>query len=232
MKLKRLTAIMLLGAALVIPAAARQHRSVSILGDSYSTFEGFVEPSTNEMWYTAKPYTDRTDVDDVTQTWWHIFLTENDCLLERNNSYSGSTVSTTGYRGNDYSDRSFLTRMNNLGSPDMILVFGGTNDSWAGSPLGEWDWDGDSQGDFKSFRPALARMLSWLQKRHPNAEIVFMLNDGLKDSVNESVREACNRYGVKLVELHDISKKSGHPDRAGMRQIADQLTEQLGLNKQ
>lgn len=25
--------------------------AVSILGDSYSTFEGYIEPKTNEMWY-------------------------------------------------------------------------------------------------------------------------------------------------------------------------------------
>lgn len=49
--------------------------------------------------------------------------------MKRNNSYSGSTVCHTGYQKADYSDRSFATRMDNLGNPDVLLVFGGTNDS-------------------------------------------------------------------------------------------------------
>ena len=28
-------------------------KSVSILGDSYSTFEGYVQPDTNFVWYTS-----------------------------------------------------------------------------------------------------------------------------------------------------------------------------------
>lgn len=36
---------------LTLPATAQGRKSVSVLGDSYSTFEGYVEPSTNELWY-------------------------------------------------------------------------------------------------------------------------------------------------------------------------------------
>lgn len=212
---------------LSLPALAQTRKSVSILGDSYSTFEGFVEPSTNELWYYAKPKQKQTDVNNVQQTWWHQFIKENGYRLEKNNSYSGSTVSTTGYQGNDYTSRSFITRMRDLGSPDMIIVFGATNDSWAGSPLGEFDWSGSSQGDFKSFRPALCYMLSYLKDRHPNTEIIYLINDGLKESITSSIVEACKHYGIPYVQLHDIDKTAGHPNVNGMRQIADQLTQAL-----
>ncbi len=212
---------------LSLPTFAQTRKSVSILGDSYSTFEGFVEPSTNELWYYAKPKQKQTDVNNVQQTWWHQFIKENGYRLEKNNSYSGSTVSTTGYQGNDYTSRSFITRMRDLGSPDMIIVFGATNDSWAGSPLGEFDWSGSSQGDFKSFRPALCYMLSYLKDRHPNTEIIYLINDGLKESVTSSIVEACKHYGIPYVQLHDIDKTAGHPNVNGMRQIADQLTQAL-----
>lgn len=218
--------ILALVAILALPMAA-QRKSVSILGDSYSTFEGFMEPSSNELWYYAKPKEKQTDVKNVKQTWWHQFITNNGYLLERNNSYSGSTVSTTGYQGNDYSERSFINRMKNLGSPDMILIFGATNDSWAGSPLGEFDWTGSSQGDMRQFRPALCYMLRYLQERHPNAEIVYMINDGLKESITSSIIEACNHYGIPYVQFHDIDKTAGHPNVNGMRQISEQLTEAL-----
>ncbi|MDE6400053.1 MAG: SGNH/GDSL hydrolase family protein [Muribaculaceae bacterium] len=212
---------------MLLPLAAQSRKSVSVLGDSYSTFEGFVEPATNELWYYARPKQKQTDVNDVKQTWWHLFIKENGYRLEKNNSYSGSTVSTTGYQGNDYTARSFITRMDNLGSPDMIIIFGATNDSWAGSPLGEFDWSGNSQGDFKSFRPALCYMLSHLKDRHPNTEIIYLINDGLKESITSSIVEACTHYGIPYVQLHDIDKTAGHPNVNGMRQIADQLTKAL-----
>ena len=104
-----------------------QTKSVSILGDSYSTFEGFVTPETNEMWYYAQGERGRTDVLDVRQTWWHQLIKNKGWKLCVNNSYSGSTISYSGYSGNDYSQRSFLTRMKDLGCPDVIFIFGATN---------------------------------------------------------------------------------------------------------
>lgn len=208
-------------------AFSQSLKSVSILGDSYSTFEGFMEPSTNELWYYKKPNVNSTDVNDVKQTWWHQFITNNGYKLEKNNSYSGSTVCNTGYRANDYSGRSFITRMRDLGSPDILIIFGGTNDAWAGSPLGEFDWSGSSQGDINSFRPALCYMLTYLKDRHPNSEIIYLINDGLNEEVTSSIKEACTHYDIPFVELHDIEKKSGHPNIRGMQQIAEQLTEAM-----
>ena len=118
-------------------SACAQKPSISVLGDSYSTFEGYVTPSTNEMWYYEENG-NKTDVDDVTETWWWQVAKEGGYKLCVNNSYSGSTIGYRGYDGNDYSDRSFLTRMDNLGNPDVILIFGATNDSWAGEPVGEY----------------------------------------------------------------------------------------------
>ena len=40
--------------ALLSISAGAQRKAVSILGDSYSTFEGYVTPDTNEMWYYGK----------------------------------------------------------------------------------------------------------------------------------------------------------------------------------
>ena len=45
---------LLLLAALFAGTVTAQRLSVSILGDSYSTYEDFVTPSTNELWYYAK----------------------------------------------------------------------------------------------------------------------------------------------------------------------------------
>lgn len=198
-------------------------QSVSILGDSYSTYEDYIQPATNELWYYAKSVPQRTDVADVTQTWWHLVISENGWRLCQNNSYSGATISYTGYDGNDYSARSFNTRMNDLGCPDIIFIFGATNDSWAGTPIGEYKYDAITYGDLYTFRPAMARMLCWMQKRYVNTRIYFLLNSELRPEINESVKTICQHYGIDCIELHDIQKISGHPSVKGMRQIADQV---------
>ena len=209
--------------ALFAGTVTAQIPSVSILGDSYSTYEDFVTPATNELWYYAQNGEGKTDVKDVSQTWWHQVVKENGWRLCLNNSYSGATISYTGYDGNDYSARSFNTRMNNLGSPDIIFVFGATNDSWAGAPIGEYKYEGITKADMYSFRPALAYMLKWMTDYYLNTKIYFLLNDDLRDEIDESVKTICARYGVPVIELEGIDKISGHPSVKGMRQIADQV---------
>ena len=122
----------------ISPRAGVSILGVSILGDSYSTFEGHVTPDTNYVWYFKTPNPELTDVSDVSQTWWQQLIRDKGLRLEVNNSFSGATICNRGYRGEDYSDRSFLTRVKALGSPDIILVFGGTNDSWAGVEVGAY----------------------------------------------------------------------------------------------
>ena len=206
-----------------ITGMAQGLKSVSILGDSYSTFEGYLEPDTNFVWYWKIPQKQQTDVSSVTQTWWHLFIKENGYKLCKNNSFSGSTICNTGYNKEDYSKRSFIARMNNLGSPDIILVLGGTNDSWAGSPIGEYQYEGWTRQDLFSFRPAMACLLEKMIDYYPNVEIIFLLNDDLRNEIDESVKTICAHYGVKCIELENIDKINGHPSVKGMKQISEQI---------
>lgn len=201
--------------------------TVSILGDSYSTYEGYI-PEGNAIWYyDAEPQRERTDVDDVTQTWWWQFIKEGGYKLGVNDSYSGATICYKGYRGEDYEDRSFITRLPRLGSPDLILIFGGTNDSWAGAPAGEFKYDGQTNADLHTFRPAMALLLERTAKRYPTAQVLFIVNDGLREEITQSIAEICTRYGVAYVMLRDIDKKAGHPTQKGMRQIKEQVLEAI-----
>lgn len=211
---------------------AQSRKSVSILGDSYSTFQGYLQPDTNAVWYWDNPEAQNTDVHHVRETWWHRFIRKNGYRLCVNNSFSGATVSYSGYKRNqpnhaDYSDRSFITRLKNLGCPDIIFVFGGTNDSWAGSPIGEYRYEGWTREDLFAFRPAMAKLLEGLIDYYPNVEIYFLLNDGLKEEINESVRTVCAHYGVPCIELKEIDKINGHPSVKGMEQICTQIENRL-----
>ena len=172
-------------------------KSVSILGDSYSTFEGYVQPDTNFVWYLKTPPEGRkTDMVSVRNTWWHQFIKENNYRLCVNNS---------------------------LGCPDIIFIFGATNDYWAKSPLGEYQYADWSKKDLYSFRPAMAYMLDTMIDYYPNVEIYFLLNDGLGEEISESVRTICKHYQIDCIELKGLDKMSGHPSVKGMKQISEQV---------
>jgi len=117
-----------------------------------------------------------------------------------------------------------------LGCPDIIFVFGGTNDSWAGSPIGEYKYSGWTREDLFSFRPAMACLLEKMIDHYPNVKIYFLLNDDLRDEIDESVKTICSHYEVDLIELVDIHKINGHPSVKGMRQICEQIETYISSN--
>ncbi len=219
--MRRLFTILLLMLAITVSA---QKRALSILGDSYSTFKDFVVPDTNFVWY-PRDSVKHNDVVNVRQTWWHQFICKGNFYLCKNNSFSGATICNTGYNGEDYSDRSYVTRSRFLGAPEVIIVFGGTNDSWAKSPIGDYKYENWTQQELYQFRPAMACMLSSLQDHYPGTEIYVVINTELSKEVTESMRVISDHYGVRWIQLHDIDKQWGHPSQKGMTAIAEQLGE-------
>ena len=203
-------------------ANAQCKKSVAIFGDSYSTFENYLSCDTNAVWYFQGKQK-KTDVTDVEQTWWHLLLKEKGWKLECNNSFSGSTICYTGYRKEDYQNRSFHNRLRYLGSPDIILVFGATNDCWAKSPIGDYKYSDWTKKDLYSFRPAMAAMCDGLKKRSPNVDIYFIMNCDLTETITTSCRTICNHYGIPMIELHDVDKINGHPSVKVMKAIAEQV---------
>ncbi|MCR4603787.1 MAG: SGNH/GDSL hydrolase family protein [Prevotella sp.] len=208
----------------VVTASAQGKPSVTIFGDSYSTFEGYITPDSMETWYfDRKDDVRRTDVSSVRETWWWQVIKRMNWKLEVNNSWSGATICNTGYSDADYTHRSFITRHKSLGTPDVILLLGATNDAWCDAPIGEYKYEGWRRADLYTFRPALAYLLSHMQDRYPTASIVYILNCDLKESINTSVTDICQHYDVPVIRLSGIDKTAGHPNVKGMQQIADQV---------
>ena len=203
-------------------AVSAQTKKVSILGDSYSTFKG-----SNPAGY-APFYPDaNNDVKEVEQTWWSLFIQAKGYELDQNNSWGGTTICGTGYFHRAVFNSYFISRVDMLGNPDIIFVFGGTNDAWARSPLGEYQYADWTKDDCKDFRPALACLLDTLHRRYPKAQVYSILNSELQEEYNESMRVVCRHYNVQLIELHDIEKQNGHPSIKGMQSICDQLLEAI-----
>ena len=160
--MKKLGLILFVSLLCSVLSFGQSAKSVAILGDSYSTFDGYMQPDTNNVWY-YNYIKHKTDVTSVKQTWWYKFVKENNYKLCVNNSFSGATICNTGYRKKDYTSRSFITRMTNLGNPDIILIFGATNDAWARVPIGSYTYEGWTKEALYQFRPAMAYMLDFMQ---------------------------------------------------------------------
>ncbi len=208
-------------AALVLAGCSTPPR-ISVLGDSYSTFRGWI-PKGNAIYYPQNA--SKNDVQNAEECWWYLVNEELGGKLERNESWSGSTICNTGYKQADFSKFSFVNRTERLGDPTLILVCGATNDSWAGSPIGDYKWGDWTTEDLFTFRPAMAKMLADLKANYPKARVYFILNSQLSDAINDSVHEICRHYQVPCVDLHDIEKQSGHPSVAGMRAFAQQVVQ-------
>ena len=109
---------------------ANRTTRVSILGDSISTFKGWCDTTKGGAYY---PRTD-CDVTDVSQTWWYrlIYSHMSTGTYEKNISAGNTTVvqNTTGDSSAYWYGWDFGTRLQQLGlgNPDVVCIFGGTND--------------------------------------------------------------------------------------------------------
>lgn len=206
----------------------KKYKTFTILGDSYSTYKEFVEPATNAVWYPTSANTPN-DVKDVNDTWMKLFAQEYGAELVMNNSYSGSPICYDGYGAGetDSTEFSYVKRVENLKEAELIIVEGATNDAWAGAQIGEYKYSDWTDTDLTTFRPALAYVFDYMKKNYPASDVVFMLNNGLSPEIIESVETICEHYGVRLLKLQDISKRSDHPNMQGMTEIKNQLIDFL-----
>lgn len=203
-------------------------KSALIIGDSYSTFKGYIPE--NYLYYYGGDDAHLPKLCGVEETWWHRLVDKMGLKLILNDSYSGSTVCNTVREGYPL-DSSFIRRFDRLADTgffsenrvDYMFVFGGTNDSWIDSPVGENMYADWTNQDLLCVLPAfcylLHRMTTQLSKTSP----IVILNSELKNEITDNMAKACEVYGVKYVRLSDIEKINGHPTSCGMAAIAAQV---------
>lgn len=204
------------------------YSTFSIIGDSYSTFKDYTDPLNNLQWYPPSDSATQgseNDVENVENTWWYLFANDYKSLLVQNNSYSGSCISYDSYGTGtvDGKNFSFVKRCENLKKAELIIVEGGTNDAWANVSLGEYKYADWTESDFETFRPSCSYVLDYIKRNNIGSKIIFILNDGLKASITESIKTICEHYSVDVLELSNIEKSNKHPNIEGMKQIKEQL---------
>jgi lysophospholipase L1-like esterase len=216
---------------------------ISILGDSISTFEGYI-PKADGINLAHRPrYPQENLLTDVNDTWWMKLINFLGARLGVNDSWAGSTVSN--FR--DCNEKDFgpdaamasLTRIRNLGAngtPDLILFFGGTND--AGKMIEKGAFDPNRELDLKaykwdSFAYAYSETILRLKHFYPNAEIIAIspsISGGYYDNARLSefadlANEICTYYQIKCIDLRrsgltfDMLPDTLHPNAEGMECI-------------
>lgn len=237
-KLIIILASTILLSACVKPPKQPSNIRFSILGDSYSTYEGFVDPETNDVY----PYED-FGMTSAEQMWWYKVATEMGWVMDKNNSFSCSLVSNfDDFDGGDYYVRhSYLHRMDYLGDPDVIFVFGGTNDIYKKTPLDDYvysDWTGEQ---LCAYRPAMAYLLDNLKRQHPNAKIYVLIDmelcindetieDATRQAYIESMHLIASHYNVTCIDIYKIHKTYWHPSVRGQKKIARQVIKALEVD--
>lgn len=236
--MKKLT--LLLATTILMSACVKttEPTRFSILGDSYSAIEGYIDPETNDPW----PHYAEIGVTGVEQMWWKQVADSTGWLLDQNNSFSGALICNyADFDGADhYTPYSFIRRMNNLGNPDVIFILGGTNDVWQDAPFGDYVYSDWTEQQLCSYRPALAYLFDNLKRLYPHAKLYFVLETnpcpgGITEETRlnliGSTHRIANHYNVDCIDLIDVHKMWWHPDVQGQRDIANQVLEFLATEK-
>lgn len=146
----------------------------SILGDSISTFDGYI-PTDYNIFYPGNG-----DISSVEKTWWWQVMDATGMELNANASSSNTTITgdsldTTGSAPGCSTKRMIdLTPGDDGPAPDILIVFMGTNDFMRSVQLGTFtEPSPQDEGVVNDFCDAYELMIQKLNALYPNAEIYF-----------------------------------------------------------
>lgn len=147
---------------------------LSILGDSISTFDGYI-PTDYNIFYPGNG-----DISTVEKTWWWQMMNTTGMELNANASSSNTTITgdsldTTGSAPGCSTKRMIdLTPGDDGPAPDILIVFMGTNDFLRSVELGTFtEPSQQDEGIITNFCDAYELMIQKLNALYPNAEIYF-----------------------------------------------------------
>lgn len=220
-------------------------KKVSIMGDSISTYGSIDDAGTTGDKYSpaGNPYTypgnlvrypqTNLAVVEPEQTYWLKTIKNLGMTLGINESIAGSTVAWDGETDNDknyganycMSSNTRIGHLDDNGTPDIIIVNGGTNDPGFAPdvPIGEIDYTNpttytdqqiagwsDSTSEYfrvNTFCGAYQTMLIRMMKAYPLAKIICLLPNFAKytvrnlDNYCEAIKEICDLYGIKWIDM-------------------------------
>lgn len=200
---------------------------VSVLGDSISTYEGYIPPN-YKVYYDE----DRQKINGLTSvydTWWAKVNQYLKAYLCVNNSFSGSKVSGEFPGASSEKRVSALHKMEHY--PDVILVYMGTNDFGFAVPVETFAKDYRKmlerlRGNYPSARILCATIARSYMKENPDWKFHEMYGGTALEEYNQAIREAVNeRDDIVLMDLPEEGIRyetldGTHPTRRGHEELA------------
>lgn len=230
---------------------------LSVLGDSISTFDGWI-PSGFHVFYPLDG-----EVTDVSQTWWMMLLEDTGMELCANNSSSGSLCAgdSLAEDGTQYACStfrlSFLTGKQGK-MPDIIIIYMGTNDLLNGIPIGENDGTKIvEEGEIENFSDAYSLMLDKLASDYPVSQIYCctlaqvgewgttqpfeMFENGIgltSEDYSDCIRTIAENKGIPVIDLYncgieidnlqDMTSDGVHLNPEGMKHVERAVISGIG----
>lgn len=210
----------------------KKYNIMGILGDSYSTYNGWI-PTENGAYFPAN------DVTDAKSTWWYLLAEKLKCTIGLNDSWSGSTI-CTDVRPELPEDSSFVKRIDkSFGSqntlkikPDLLIIYGGTNDCWLSRTEGDIITANWTEDDLKNIVPALCYVFDKAKTYNPGCKIIFVLQNDVVlwgDTLRQKIKKACKEYKIDCVELdRTVEIENSHPTKNGMKTICNFIFRTVG----
>ena len=186
-------------------------KTVSILGDSISTYNGWIV-SGRDYYYP------KGDVDSVDKTWWKRVIDRGEMTLCNNASWGGTGLCI------DYSQRhdafggasdariSELANPTTSASPDIILIYISTNDWSVGKEIGNFDstMDVPSDGNVTEITTGYAMMLYKIRQSYPNATVFCLLQLNGRHHANDTTYPYLNGVGESIYQLNQAETEIAH----------------------
>ena len=210
--------------------ATLQNAYLGILGDSISTYKGYIPNG-----FVHFPYYASSDVGGMItleQTWWRITQQTLGCRLGINNSYSGTCVMNEyGYTtsAENISRLQHSTRFDNL-PPDIMIIYMGNNDALV------------QNLNTANFEKSYRNMLNNLYTLYPNIQLFlgtlsyekyFVGKDYYEEhvlvtaEVNRIIQSLANEYNLPIIDFATAYSDSSylfdtiHPNVLGMKALAN-----------
>lgn len=235
----------------------QEQKTLSVIGDSISTFTGFVPsdvPAAN-IYYKGT----NAGVTNVHKMWWQIACDKLGYARNTINAYGGLRV--TGTNSATVNGMTRASALDNGTDPDIIIVYMGVNDFNGGVALGDYVGKGVVPEDTTQFGTAYAKMLHNIQSKYKLAKVYCMTlpatgantadlgypeanSAGLYQSeFNERIRAIARAFNCGIIEgeacgitaqnadvVMDDIKDDGwflHPNSVGQQMIAEAVIRAL-----
>lgn len=207
-------------------------KTISVMGDSISTIKDKI-PSGNALYY------DNTTGKEMTfeRNYWGDIITRFGAAEGIDEAWSGSTIGSRSY---SMADKSRIDNLDNNGTPDVILYYGGSNPD---SSVGTFDPDADYAKtvdwaqSYSDTASAYAASLQRMKETYPDAEIIAIIPYYEQNNIPkqaEVIEQIAKHYDITTIDLRELRNQEGispnnalHPNMDGHSQIAAYICQQL-----